>query len=53
MRPKLGSRLQSVSGSPLAPFASLPWASQKSSVNTAWMAASKSFQAAKGPRAAR
>jgi len=28
MRPKLGSRLQSVSGSPLAPFASLPWASR-------------------------
>lgn len=28
MRPKLGSRLQSVSGSPLAPFTALPWASR-------------------------
>ena len=28
MRPKLGSRLQSVSGSPLAPFNALPWASR-------------------------
>ncbi|HJG90979.1 MAG TPA: dipeptide/oligopeptide/nickel ABC transporter permease/ATP-binding protein [Brachybacterium massiliense] len=28
MRPKLGSRLQSVSGSPLAPFTALPWPSR-------------------------
>ncbi|MEO2098428.1 MAG: dipeptide/oligopeptide/nickel ABC transporter permease/ATP-binding protein [Brachybacterium sp.] len=28
MRPKLGSRLQSVSSSPLAPFTALPWASR-------------------------
>ncbi|AXK44415.1 dipeptide/oligopeptide/nickel ABC transporter permease/ATP-binding protein [Brachybacterium saurashtrense] len=28
MRPKLGSRLQAVSGSPLAPVTSLPWASR-------------------------
>ena len=28
MRPKLGSRLRSVSGSPLAPFTALPWASR-------------------------
>ena len=28
MRPRLGSRLQSVSGSPLAPFTALPWASR-------------------------
>lgn len=28
MRPKLGSRLQSVSGSPLAPFTALPWTSR-------------------------
>ncbi|ATG55547.1 ABC transporter [Brachybacterium ginsengisoli] len=28
MRPKLGSRLQSVSGRPLAPFTALPWTSR-------------------------